>query len=322
MRRVLIALALAACDSVPRAGPGLPGGPPAPVAASPMGRPRTLSIGPAGDSFTFTGTSGALTLTVPPGAVASPIDFTIDEVTPNTAPSSIGSAFRVGPSSAALLAPVTLAFTPLDPGQVPLAAASHQIAAGYWFRSYDAARDATTVSTRTTALGDWTLVSLATAQDLHGPVRIDSTTQDVPFTATGDVVLQSIGAEPGFSYYIPTGTLAPSSPGCDPVAATALPLSIADLRTSVTPNEFYWGLNGQWTLTCGTAHPFITAGFDSMGIDNPHCSMGYSTALPVDVGPDHLRGQFVIDCGPARGKVIASWDLVLPAQTPGALPPP
>src|SRR5947209_20593820 len=95
-----------------RAGPGLPGGPPAPVAANPLGHPRTLAIGPAGDSLTFTGTSGALTLTVPPGAVAAAIDFTIDEVAPNTAPSSVGSAFRVGPASAALLAPVTLIFTP------------------------------------------------------------------------------------------------------------------------------------------------------------------------------------------------------------------
>src|ERR1700675_4264757 len=99
-----------ACDVVPRAGPGLPGGPAAPQAATPSGRPKTVSIGPAGDALTF----GALTLTVPPGAVATPVEFTIDEVTPNTAIGATGSAYLIGPGGAPLLLPVTLTFAVSD----------------------------------------------------------------------------------------------------------------------------------------------------------------------------------------------------------------
>jgi hypothetical protein len=309
----------AACDVEPRAGPGLAGGPLPPIAARPSGRALTLGIGPAGDSLTFVGTSGSLTLTVPPGAVAAVMDFTIDELTPNTAVGGLGSAFRVGPANAPLLAPVTLTFTPVDPVQVPLVAASHQIDLGYWFRSYNVTRTASGVSTLTASLGDWTLVTLATARDLHGPFHLDSTTQDVPFSADGTVTLQYIGEEPGFVYYIPVGTIAVSAAGCDPVPASDLPLSIAEIRTSPAPANFRWGLNGQWTLSCGAAHPFITAGFDTMGIDNIRCGLSYSGTYVID--PAHLRGQFVVDCG-VRGQVVAAWELVPPAQAPGPLPPP
>src|SRR4051812_48509950 len=150
-----------ACDVVPRAGPGLPGGPAAPQAATPSGRPKSLSIGPGGDTLTF----GALTLTVPPGAVAAPVDFTIDEVTPNTAVGATGSAYLIGPASAPLLLPLTLTFAVADSTGLGL---SHQDATGYWLRDYTATSTATALTATTRALGTWSAVTLATSRDLTG----------------------------------------------------------------------------------------------------------------------------------------------------------
>ncbi len=314
---LLLLLLLASCEVAPRAGPGLAGGPLPPFAARPAGRSLSLSIGPAGASLTFAGASGALTLTVPPGAVAAPVAFSIDEMLPNTAVGAVGSAFRIGPPDAPLLALVTLTFTPLDPAQAALTAASHQNTLGYWLRAFDVTRDATTVSTRTLSLGDWTLVTLATSRDLHGPFHLDSTTQDVPFSADGTVTLQYLGDDPGFVYYLPAGTIAPLAPGCDAIPPADLPVSIAEIRTAPAPANFRWGLNGQWILSCGGARKFISAGFDTMGIDYAGCAFSYSGAYVI--GPAHLNGRYVIDCGSGRQEIV-SWELVPPGQTPGPLP--
>jgi hypothetical protein len=301
--RVVCAASFAwmACDAVPRAGPGLPGGPAAPQAATPSGRPRTASIGPAGDTLTF----GALTLTVPPGAVASSVDFTIDEVTPNTAVGASGSAYLVGPSGAALLLPVTLTFAVADSTGLGL---SHQDATGYWLRDYTATSAATSLTATTKSLGTWSAVTLATSRDLTGPLRIDSTTEQIPFSASGTVTLQYIGEEPGFSYYMPTGFLAPSAPACvpDPQPATPLPASLAEIHGA----DFRFGVMTQWTLACGDgSRPFVSTNFDTMGITNFRCTRGYDGASIVD--PAHLQGRYVIDCG-AGIQVVATWDLLPP----------
>ncbi|MGZ6142676.1 MAG: hypothetical protein ACXWLM_05025 [Myxococcales bacterium] len=388
-----------ACDAVPRAGPGLPGGPAAPPAATPSGRPKTASIGPAGDTLTFgartltvppgagaapvdftldevtpntavgasgsaylvgpsgaalflpvtltfavadstglglshqdatgywlrdytatrtatsltatigpagdTLTFGPLTLTVPPGAVATPVDFTIDEVTPNTAVGASGSAYLVGPSGAPLLLPVTLTFAVADSTGLGL---SHQDATGYWVRDYSATRTATSLTATTRSLGTWSAVALATSRDLTGPLRIDSTTEQIPFSASGTVTLQYIGEEPGFIYYMPTGSLAPSAPACvpDPQPATPLPVSVAEIHGT----DFRVGVMTQWTLACGDgSHPFVSTNFDTMGITNSKCMRGYDGASLVD--PSHLQGRYVIDCG-AGIQVVATWDLTPP----------
>ena len=290
-----------ACDVVPRAGPGLPGGPAAPQAATPSGRPKTLSIGPAGDALTF----GALTLTVPAGAVAAPVEFTIDEVTPNTAVGATGSAYLVGPAGAPLLLPVTLTFAVADSTGLGL---SHQDATGYWLRDYTATKTATSLTATTMSLGTWSAVTLATSRDLTGSLRIDSTTEQIPFSASGTVTLQYIGEEPGFLYYMPTGSLAPSAPACvpDPQPATALPVSIAEIHGS----DFRVGVMTQWTLACGDgSRPFVSTNFDTMGITNFRCTRGYDGAAIVD--PAHLQGRYVIDCG-AGIQVVAAWDLLPP----------
>ena len=316
MRRAAAILLTAACAVEPRAGPGLPGGPLPPIAAHPVGKPGALIIGSGGGTMTL----GTLTLTVPAGAVPADTDFTLDVVAPNTATGAVGDAYRIGPAGLALAQPVTLTFAVADSTGL---AASHQIALGYWFRSYGVTSTPTTVNVVTSELGDWTLVTAATQRDLHGPFRVVSTTQDVPVTSTGDVTLQFVGEEPGFIYYIPVGTVTPSSAGCDPVPATPLPFSLAEIHAATTQAfQFRWAINGLWGLTCGASTPIVSVGFDTMGIDNHGCALGYTGAIPVSTDPTHLTGQFLVDCGPVRGQVVASWDLVPPSGTPGPLPPP
>lgn len=325
MRRVLhvaAAALAAACGGAPRAGPGIAGGPQPPIAAFPVGRPAALVIGAGGGSVTL----GNLTLTVPPGAVAVDTDFSLTALDPNTAVSGVGTAYDVQPQGAALLAPVTLTFAVADSTGL---AASHQIQLGYWLRAYAVTTTPTTVSVSTTDLGAWSLVTIATSRDLTGPFRLDSTTQDVPLGATGTVTLNYIGEErqngqPAFTYFIPVGTITPASPGCTTPAAQPLPLSLAETseQDSVVAWQFRWAILGTWNLSCGSESHFVSTGFDTMGIYNQGCSLGYSGAMPVSTSPTHLSGQFVIDCGPARGTVTASWDLLPPGGTPGALPPP
>ena len=182
---------------------------------------------------------------------------------------------------------------------------SHQDATGYWLRDYSAVSTATSLTAVTMSLGTWSAVTLATARDLSGPLRIDSTTEQIHFSASGTVTLQYIGEEPGFIYYMPTGSLAPSAPACvpDPQPATPLPVSIAEIHGT----DFRFGVMTQWTLSCGDgSHPFVSTNFDTMGITNHRCMRGYDGAAIVD--PAHLQGRYLIDCG-AGIQVIATWDL-------------
>ncbi len=316
-RAAALLLAAAACGSPQLAGPGLPGGPPPDLKPSPSGRPVTLTIDPGGGVMSF----GDLTLTVPAGAVGASTDFTIVALDPATvtATGKVGTAYEIGPADVVLAKPVTVTFAVADSTGL---ATSHQISLGYWLRSYDVSTTPTSVSVATTELGDWTLVTTATQLDLHGPFRIDSTTQEVPATFTGDVTLQYIGAEPGFLYYIPVGTVAVTAAGCDPAPPATLPWSLAEIHAAdPLALQFRWAINGAWTLSCGGSSPFVSTGFDTMGIYNIGCTMGYTGAMAVSTGSSHLAGQFVIDCG-TRGTVRASWDLVPPSGTPGPLPLP
>jgi hypothetical protein len=83
-------------------GTGTPGA--APV-GTPKGNPVTGRIGPNGGSLASG--DGALTLTVPPGAVAAETTFSIQPVT-NTAFGGLGDALRLDASGASLAQPLTL----------------------------------------------------------------------------------------------------------------------------------------------------------------------------------------------------------------------
>jgi hypothetical protein len=287
-----------------------------------------LNIGPAGDSITVqaAGNNGSLTLVVPPGAVTVPTDFEVVEIVPNNAPGASGGEYQVSAAGAVLALPFSLVFTPPPATPVDSLTAADQTTSGYWVRQYSVAREesAQTITVSSTYFGDWSLATIATAQDLMGPFRLDST-QGVPFTAEGNVTLQSLGTDGSTDYYLPTGTIAPDTPilsgtatcTVDAGGTGSLPMSIADLEPGVS---FHWGINGDWNLSCDDgSHTFIDTNFDTLGITNIGCARRYIGTPIID--PTHLRGQYEIDCG-GGNTVIASWDLVPAGQTPGPLPPP
>lgn len=326
----LAALALvAACglDGEAPGGPGLPGGPVPPPRGRGSAVTATAVIDAAGGTVSLAVGSQTLTVTVPTGALEGSATVTLEEIS-NTAPASVGSAFRVT-ASLPLAAPATLTFTvpALPPSEVTIAS---QGSTGYWFRTYEVSRDATTVSTQTRALGDFSLVSLATARDLHGPFRLDST-ESVTFTATGDALLQWVGDDAGFAYYVTQGTIALATPLANGTASCApdtpalqtMPWSTSEIRNIPTPVQFRWGINGRWDLTCSDGvRTSVSTDFDSLGITNVGCVRSY-VGIPT-ITSTHVQGQYLIDCSATAGryKIVASWDLVLPAATPGTLPPP
>jgi hypothetical protein len=336
-RTALVAIALLASACMPEAdapgGPGVPGGPVPPPKGRGQAQVATAIIDAGGGSLSLQGTtSETLTVTLPPGAVAAPTSFSLTLIT-NTAPGGYDSAFRIeAPAGLQLAAPMTLAWTRPAAIDVSQVTAAFQSATGYWFRVYAVARDsvAQTVALQSFFIGDWSLVTLATSRDLHGPFRVDSTAS-VPMTATGEVTLQWLGDDPAFAYYLPQGDitlitpLASGGATCAPdtPATQAMPFSVAEIRNLPAPVQFRWGLNGRWDVSCSDgSKTSVSTGFDSMGIDNIGCVLGY-VGTPI-IDSTHVQGQFLIDCTAKAGnyKVVGSWDLVLPAATPGVLPPP
>ena len=326
---------VAACGGGTAGGPGFPGAPPPP----PKGQSSALStsgtVDAAGGSLSLTDPGGEIfTATWPPNAVSAPTAFTLTGIT-TTAPGGLDGAFRIGaPAGTTLALPMTLSWTMPAGTTVDQVTAADQDPSGYWFRVYSVSRDATAqvLSVQSTFIGDWSLVTLATSRDLHGPFRLD-TTQDIPFTATGTVTLQWLGDDAAFAYYLPQGDItvvAPLDKGggvtCNPVAGAtqAMPFSLAEIRNVPAPVQWRWGINGRWDLACsdGSA-PFVGTNFDSLGVTNLGCARDYVGAYTITTS--HVQGQYLIDCTakvPSGGKVVASWDLVLPADAPGALPPP
>jgi hypothetical protein len=108
----LFALAFVSCGGDDGAGPGNGGNdnPPEPVptaAGVPDGFPITASIGAAGGSISST--DDDFTLEIPPGALASDTDITIQPIT-NTAWGGVGSGYRLTPDGLTFAVPVSLVF--------------------------------------------------------------------------------------------------------------------------------------------------------------------------------------------------------------------
>lgn len=318
MRAAAIAAVFAAgCSGgLAPGGPGLPGGPVPP----PRGSTHATvagTIDASGGSLSLPG----FTMVLPAGAISAPIDFTLDSIT-DTAPGGTGAAFRISaPAGTQLALPMTLTW---DTAVADTLTAADQDPTGYWLRVYQAVRDATSLSVQTKLIGDWSLVTLASSRDLHGPFRLDSLQDVVPFTATGDVTLQWIGDDAAFAYYLPQGDitidLGASACTASGGATQAMPFSVAEIRNIPLPLQFRWGINGRWDLSCGG---FVGTNFDTLGVTNIGCDRAYVGAYTIDA--THLSGQYLIDCTartPSGGKVVASWDLVPPSATPGTLPPP
>jgi hypothetical protein len=323
---ILLAVGIGCGPSEPAGGPGLPGAPPPPAAGKATSRLAQEQLDESGGSITLEGSAGgSLTVVVPPGALLQPTTFALTELSPNTGYGAVGSAFRIEPLEPALAQALTLRFTPPPGDAVKALTAAYQDATGYWFRVYAAQRDegANTLEISSRRGGDWSLGTLATQKDLQGLLSLQST-QGLPFTLGGEVVLQYVGEYPNELVYVVTGTLTanPAARGsvtCTPDAPNPYPIrpSVAELRKGA-PAQFRWGINGQWTMSCeGESGDFVSTNFDTLGITNLGCTRGYVGASTVSA--THVRGRYVIDCG-VGGSVTGAWDLVPPGQIAGPLP--
>jgi hypothetical protein len=286
--------------------------------------PALASIGAGGGSVSSP--DGALTLTVPAGAVPSETAFSIEPIT-NSALGGVGGAFRLRPEGVAFRQPVTLVFhgpSTYQPGtSLAGLGVSYQDQSGFWFPVKDVARDAAanTLTVTTTHFSDWGVVWSAGVPGLYGKFTLTQTyPANVPFAASGDATLFYQGDSPTKTLYVLTGSVTESQiskPGavCAPASGAAtqtLSPSVAE-RWS-TPSQFRWAINAQWSLTCTDASnqaapDFMTAVFDTLGINlvGQSCARGY-VGTPT-IASDHQAGTYTIDCG-ARGVVSATWDFV------------
>ncbi len=306
-----VALALlAACGAGDQpGGPGLPGGPTPPPRGRTTGLTASAAIGPAGGSISLIASAGALTLTIPAGALSAAVTFSLSEIIPVGLLGGVGSGYRIDPLGTPVSLPATLTFTP-PAGTSPTAVMpAYQGATGYWYRAYAVTRDAATVATQSTDLHDWSLVAVAAQRDLSGPFRLDST-ERLTHTATGSATLQYLGGSGTSAAYLPQGTITLATPvakgsaSCTTATATmALPDSVAE----ATLTRFDWGINGQWALSCTDASSdFVSTNFDSLGITSIGCARSY--LVPPVIGPNLIQGTYKIDCG-LDGAVTATWNL-------------
>ena len=122
---------------------------------TPNGEPATGSIGPAGGSLSSK--DGGVTLTVPPGAVASTVDFTIQPIT-NEAPGGFGNSYQLGPEGKTFAVPVQITFR-YDPelGDMDGLTVAYQDAQHFWRVADPVALDqgARTATVSTTHLSPW-----------------------------------------------------------------------------------------------------------------------------------------------------------------------
>lgn len=104
---LLVAALAAACgkSNSPNATPS--DAPPTTPVGVPKGGAVEKVIGPAGGALSSA--DGALTVSVPAGAVSGPLSFSIQPLT-NEAFGGVGDAYALGPEGTALAAPVTLSF--------------------------------------------------------------------------------------------------------------------------------------------------------------------------------------------------------------------
>src|SRR3954468_14198276 len=298
-RAALLACLVAACGGAGSpSGTGLAGGPVPPPRSRTTGLAAGAVIGPEGGTVTLddiANGNGALTMTVPPGAVAAPVSFTLDQIAvdPASVLGAVGPGYRIGPAGTTLGAAVMLSFLP-PAGQMPDALTiAHQGSLGYWMRLFTVTRDAATVSAKVAEVGDYALVTTATQRDLTGSFTLTST-QAIPFTASGTAVLEWLAGSGTTGSYLPIGTITLSVPVTRPdgVACTtgtpayAMHASIADL----TAGALQWGLNAEWHPPCDDgASAFVSTNFDSFGIANRGCARSFSGTSP-------LSGTYFIDC--------------------------
>ncbi|WP_242393489.1 hypothetical protein [Anaeromyxobacter oryzisoli] len=307
-------------DGTGLVGPGIGALVPTPTPpGAPLAIAATATISAAGGALSST--DGALTLAVPPGAVAGATDFTITRID-NTARGAVGSAFRLGPEGTTFTTPVTL--TLAAPDQYPTGRSiadvgvEYQDAAGYWHRVEPVTRDAAakTLTVEARHFSDWAVTWQAGTAAAEGPITLVQTV-GIPMTATGRATLFLQADDAYDTLYVMTGTLTVADAytvndaQCLPDQVTkTLPFSVAELHKSAPP-VFRWGIGATWTLTCTAPGGAVTtellpALFDTMSINLTRCAGAYSPDQVV--AADRLAGTYTKDCG-LDGIVSATWDL-------------
>lgn len=192
--------------------------PSAPPATAPpgtvLGQASEKTIGAAGG--TVSTPDGALTIDVPPGALAADTALKIEPIQ-NTAFGGVGGAYRLSPDGLTFAQPVEVAFrygdADLDGTSLDAVSIAYQTPDGFWHRYNDVTRDPNgkRVTVPTTHFSDWALVTGA---------RLAPGRASVAVGATLTLTIESCDAEAE----TPTmGRLAP----CTPARADANPTSWA-----------------------------------------------------------------------------------------------
>ncbi len=330
----LAALALiAGCSST--AGSGAP----RPAAfGTASGKLTQATIGAAGNVGTpLLSPDGNLSLTVPAGAVSQDTIFTMDVVTPDTAPGAVGTAYRLGPPGVVLALPVTLTFTVPTGAPAPTAlTAAFQDSSGFWLRVAPSAVTAgtTTVAVATTHFSDWSLTTLNSAQDMSGSFTIQSTLMSAygeSYSVSGVANLTYSAIATNLSYYTVGGTMTMQTASfgingltCVPTTPSqALVSNIAE--ASVSAAIFEWAVSADYALGCttstGAAAPgnnavvafdtFGNAVADASGTTRFDCTRAYPPDPTGAVNPivtaDQLKGNYVITCG-IDGSITGTWN--------------
>lgn len=277
---------------------------------TPSGDPSSATLSQPGG--TLASADGRLTLTIPEGAIASAVPFSIQPIT-NEAPGGVGSAYRLGPEGASFVAPVRLTFDVGASAALEDLAVAHQDAQGYWVHVGAVSRDpeARTLTVLATHFSDWTLVNAPSALDLHGSFTLDST-MGVPVTVDGIATLTYGGSDETTRLYLLSGTaeipatIADGGTTCTPEAphAAVEPLNTNFAEMPAGQGVLWWGTTGHFGLACvdGTTR-FLDVLFDTYGIYLLRCLRVPGAEV---VGPDRAEGTYAIDCG-VDGSIVATW---------------
>ncbi len=296
----------AACGTTEVASPPSPTTPGTPTSEGTGG-----SVGTVGGSVTARG--GGLVVAVPAGAIGSPLDITITEIT-NHAPHGTGTAYRLGPEGTKFSAPVALIFK-VDPDvSVFDLGIATQDASGYWVKVPGVRRDpvAHTLVATTTHFSDWAVVPAPSTRDLSGVYNITSTRDGV--TAHGISRLHFEDGSASASYYLQTGRITADSPITIPGATCSPTTATQDVGPNITeilssPASFRWGASAVWDTACTTGTGSQVPGFsyvvfDSFGINYLQCGRSYLETPLIQT--DEVRGRYRIDCG-SQGTIDADW---------------
>ena len=122
---------------------------------TPNGEAATGSVGPAGGSLSSK--DGSVTLTIPPGAVAGTVDFTIQPIT-NEAPGGFGNSYQLGPEGQTFAVPVQITFRyDQELGDIDGLEVAYQDAQHFWRMADPVALDqaARTATVSTKHLSAW-----------------------------------------------------------------------------------------------------------------------------------------------------------------------